>query len=169
MKPALLGLAAGVLAACGSEPEPDGPAPAVAVGSRPEPAPTPVVHVVVLPTYEVIRRTASPDGKSWCILDVRLEKAAPNGTLRALWTEISQWQTTEWGRFTCRFRVSDPVASVDVNDFMIFGAPPTPGALQPGTWTPEPPGDDDIVIVEEGEDYVIYEVEGVEIRIPKRR
>lgn len=194
MKSALLGLAVAVLAACGSVPEPEGPTPAAAAESRPEaartpvphfvklppqhvapsepgepePAPTPVVHVVVLPTYEVIRRTASHDDKSWCILDVRLEKTAPDEMLRALWQEMRRQEPTDWGRFTCRLHASDSESSVDVNEFMIFSAvaldePPVNPRLG------EIPGTDDIVIVEEGEDYVIYEVEGVEIRIPKRR
>lgn len=199
MRSALLGLAVAALLACGTAARRDRPEPSVAAGGpsdparepvphlvtlpspprpvatpesgEPEPAGPPVAHVVALPSYEVLRETASPDGKSWCILDVRLVKAAPDETLRALWTEIRRRQATEWGRFTCRFRVSDPVAAVDVNDFMVLRAPslPAPGALQPRAWTPDPPGDDDIVIVEEGEDYIIYEVEGFEICVAKPR
>jgi hypothetical protein len=84
-----------------------------------------------LPRYEVLGLTASPDGKSWCILSVSLEERVSQRPLRALWASLKEEQATAWDRFTCRVYLHDMDCFgdswADVNEMMIFGGlAPTP-------------------------------------------
>ncbi|MFI5404033.1 MAG: hypothetical protein ACHQ1G_13925 [Planctomycetota bacterium] len=117
--------------------------------------------------YEILGPEVSPDGKSWCILNVALKGPVPKSTLRSLWVALREQQCTEWSRFTCRFYLPDmsPFGDswADVNEIMIFGGgAPTSSAAEIEADVEE----EQAVIVERGEDYLIIEHGGIEIKTP---
>jgi hypothetical protein len=111
-----------------------------------------------LPPHGILGATAAPDGKSWCILDVRIEERVPKAALRSLWAALSAQQSTEWDRFTCRVSVRGD-SWADVNEFAVFEIPREEAAAPRAEPEPEEP-----VVVEIGEDYVIYSFMGLEIK-----
>lgn len=89
-----------------------------------------------LPRYEVLGSTASPDGRSWCILTVSLEERVPARTLRALWASLKEEQATAWSRFTCRVYLHDMDCFgdswADVNEITILESVPcAPPSVKP--------------------------------------
>ena len=111
-----------------------------------------------LPRHEIVGVVAAADGKGWCILSVRLEERVSKAALRALWAALEAQQATEWGRFTCRVSVgSDSWA--DVNEFAILET----AREEAGRPRAEPEADEEELVVEIGEDYVIYSFMGLEI------
>lgn len=156
----------GILLACRPVPPAEEPRPAVQLqGESPDGSPSASAPTVVgtatplaapepgteqrvaeLTPYEVLGSTLSPDGSSWCILDVRLEERVPRATLRALWESLRKEQPTEWGRFTCRFYL-DGDCWADVNDLWILESP---APAEPSTLTPDEMDDEVAILRLEG-------------------
>lgn len=112
-----------------------------------------------LPCYE-ITGTLAAAGRRWCILSVRLEERVSKAALRALWAALEAQQATEWDRFTCRVSVGAD-SWADVNEFAILETA-REEADRPRA---EPEADEEKpVVVEIGEDYVIYSFMGVDIK-----
>jgi len=140
-------------------------APPEAAAPDPDEPPAPRrARIAELPRHEVLGSTASPDGTSWYVLDVRLEERVPGASLRALWDSLRKEYPPQWRRFTCRFYLPDMSdlgdSWADVNELTIIESPPPPRT---------PPGEEpDIcgVVSADGESYCIISFRGQSIVLP---